>query len=424
MSGRIETEVLIVGAGPVGLFTALSLVSRGVDVTIVDEEFCTAAHSYAVAVHPRSLELLDELGAATDMLAQGYRVETVAFYDGPNKCGTLRLSQLECKFPFVLVLPQSVLEGLLERQLRNMGVKVQWNHRVTHLQADEAHVTAAVDRLAKASCGYAVATTEWITEKTTEVGAAFVVGADGHRSMVRRALGTEYAAVGPTELFAVFEFQTSADLAGEVRIVLTQDTTSVLWPLPDDRCRWSFQRQETGAPEEPRTKHRLTVPIGRQALPQVHRERLGELIRTRAPWFRWGVRNIDWSMEVRFERRLAGSYGQDRLWLAGDAAHLTGPVGGQSVNMGLREAAHLSSRLTGILREAVPLGSLADYNTQFLAQWRQLLAVDGGLAPAEDAREWARRHCSRILPCIPATGDDLSSLAAQIGLGVVPAGKS
>ncbi|MHC4698381.1 MAG: FAD-dependent oxidoreductase [Planctomycetota bacterium] len=424
MSGPIETEVLIVGAGPVGLFTALSLTSRGVDVKIVDEEFRTAAHSYAVAVHPRSLELLDELGAATDILAQGYRVETVAFYDGPNKCGGVRLSELDCKFPFVLVLPQSALEGLLERQLRKKGVKVEWNHRVTHLQADEAHATAAVDRLTKASCGYAVATTEWITEKTTQVGAAFVVGADGHRSVVRRALGTEYTAVGPTESFAVFEFETSADLAGEVRIVLAEDTTSVLWPLPNSRCRWSFQRQQTGASEEPRMKHRLTVPIGRQAVPQIPPEGLGELIHTRAPWFSWGVRNIDWSMEVRFERRLAGSYGQDRLWLAGDAAHLTGPVGGQSVNMGFREAAELSSRLTGILRDAAPLSSLADYNTQFLTQWRQLLAVDGGLAPTEDAPEWARTRCSRILPCIPATGDDLSSLAAQIGLGVVPAVKS
>ena len=94
------------------------------------------------------------------------------------------------------------------------------------------------------------------------------------------------------------------------------------------------------------------------------------------------------------------------------------------MNMGLREAADLSSRLTGILREAAPLGSLAEYDALFLAQWRQLLAVDGGLAPNEDAPEWARRHCSRILPCIPATGDHLSSLAAQIGLGVVPAGKS
>lgn len=423
MSGRIDTEVLIVGAGPVGLFTALSLTTRGVKVKIVDEEFRTAAHSYAVAVHPRSLELLDELGVATDMLARGYRVDVVAFYDGPNKCGELRLSELDRKFPFVLVLPQSELEGLLEGQLRKIGVKVEWNHRVTHLQADEAHATAAVDRLAKASCGYAVATTEWITDKTTEVGAEFVVGADGHRSVVRRALGTEYAAVGPAESFAVFEFQTSADLEGEVRIVLSEDTTSVLWPLPDGRCRWSFQCQQIGASEGPRMKYRLSVPIGRQALPHVPSDRLGELIRMRSPWFSSDIGSIDWSMEVRFERRLAGSYGQDRLWLAGDSAHLTGPVGGQSVNMGFREAAELSSRLTGVLRAAAPLDSLAEYDAQFLAQWRQLLAVDGGLAPNEGAPEWARRHCLRILPCIPATGDALSSLAAQINLDVVPARK-
>jgi len=423
MSQRIETEALVVGAGPVGLFTALSMASRGVDVMIVDEEFRTAAHSYALAVHPRSLELLDELGLAADLLKQGYRVETVAFYDGPNRCGELTLAELDCRFPFVLVLPQSALEGLLERQLKRKGVKVQWNHRVTRLRPYEAHATAAIDKMGRASCGYAVATTEWVTEKTIDVGAAFIVGADGHRSIVRKTLDMDYAEAGPTEAFAVFEFHTDADLAGEVRIVFDRGTTNVLWPLPGGRCRWSFQCDQTGASAEPRSKRRLTVPIGRQAFPYLPGGQLGELIQTRAPWFTGKARNIDWSMEVRFDRRLANLYGRDRIWIVGDAAHLTGPVGGQSLNMGLRESADLAWRLVRILREAAPLGSLADYSEQFVTEWRQLLAIDGGLTPTDDAAEWARAHCARILPCIPATGDAFSSLVAQVGLQAVPARK-
>lgn len=423
MSHRAETEVLVVGAGPVGLSTALSLASRGVQVQIYDEEFRTAAHSYALAVHPHSLQLLDQLGIAAELLAQGYRVETVAFYDGAERCGELKLSELGGKFPYVLVLPQSALESLLEQQLRKKGVKVQWNHRVTGLQPEGVHTTAAIDKLARVSCGYAVATTEWVTEETLHTEAAFVVGADGHRSVVRKNMGIEYAPAGAAESFAVFEFHSDADLAGEVRIVFDSQTTNVLWPLPGGRCRWSFQREPTGASEESRTKRRLTVPIGRQVFPHVPSDQLNQLIRARAPWFTGEVRQIDWAIEVRFDRRLAGSFGRDRSWLAGDAVHLTGPVGGQSLNMGLRESLDLSWKLARVLREAAPLSSLDDYNEQYLAEWRQLLGIDGGLAPTERADSWAREHCSRILPCIPATGGDLVKLVAQLGLQFTPRGK-
>lgn len=420
MPHKTEMEVLVVGAGPVGLFTALSLASRGVEVQIVDEEFRTAAHSYALAVHARSLQLCDDLGLAEDLLARGYRVNMVAFYDGADRCGELKLSELGGKFPYVLVLPQSALEGLLEQQLRKRGVKVQWDHRVTRLERAETHTTATIDRLARASCGYAVATTEWVTEKTLRAKAAFVVGADGHGSIVRKTLGTEYVPAGSTESFAVFEFHTDADLAGEVRIVFDGATTSVLWPLPGGQCRWSFQQEHTSVSEESRTKRRLTVPIGRQVFPHLPADELNRLIRTRAPWFAEEIRHIDWSMEVRFDHRLAASFGHDRLWLAGDAAHLTGPVGGQSLNMGLRETSDLSWRLTRILREAAPMSSLDDYSEQYGKQWRQLLGTDGGLAPTSSADPWAQRYCSEILPCIPATGDDLATLVSQLGLQVVP----
>lgn len=424
MSRKHETEVLVVGAGPVGLFAALLLAQRGAGVQIVDEEFRTAAHSYALAVHPYSLRLLEEVGLADELQRQGRRVETVAFYDRTDRRGEMTFSELGGSFPYVLVAPQSSLETLLEQRLNQQGVEVRWNHRVRALQAGEAGPAATIDQMAKAPCGYAVATTEWVIEKTLRTEAAFVVGADGHRSVVRRALGLECAPAGDPESFAVFEFRSDADLGNEVRIVLDEKTTSVLWPLPAGRCRWSFQLDRSDAPAESRLKRRLTVPIGRQAFPHLTRDHLHTLLQARAPWFEAKIRDIEWSMEVRFERRLADRFGRDRCWLAGDAAHLTGPVGGQSLNMGLRESHELAARLLGILREGAPLDLMEAYSVGFLKQWRQLLAIDGGLAPGGRAQAWARQHCQRILPCIPATGDDLANLAAQIGLDVVPAGQT
>jgi 2-polyprenyl-6-methoxyphenol hydroxylase-like FAD-dependent oxidoreductase len=423
MSKHTETEVLVVGAGPVGLLTACSLADQGVNVRIVDEEFRTAAHSYGLALHPKSLEVLDDLGLANDLLAGGYRVHTVAFYEGAERRGEMRLSELGGKFPFVLVLPQSELERLLEERLEKLGVQVQWNHSVRSLELAQSAVTATIDKLTRASCGYAVATTEWITQKTLHVEAAFVVGADGHRSIVRRKLGAEFAAVGDPESYAVFEFHTNADLQGEVRIAFEGNTTNVLWPLPGGRCRWSFQRPPKPETAEPRTKHRLTVPIGRQVFPHVPGHELAELIQTRAPWFEGEIQRLDWSVAVRFDRRLAFSFGRERLWLAGDAAHLTGPVGGQSLNMGVREASDVAGRLIGVLKESASVASLTEYSQAHRAEWGRLLGTEGGLTASDEAEPWAKERSSAILPCIPATGEHLAGLAAQIGLSWKPLGR-
>ena len=417
MTQKIDTQVLIVGAGPVGLLTALSLARKGVDVQVVDEDFRTAAHSYALALHPHSLRLLDELGLAEDVVTHGLRVETVAFYHGPDRVGELKPAALGGKFPFVIALPQSALESTLEQKLKQAGVKVMWNHAVRALHAEPGQVTAAVDRLTRGSCGYAVATTEWITEKTLPARAQYVVGADGYRSVVRRSLGADYEPAGATECFAVFEFHSDVDAAGEVRVVFENWRTNVLWPLPGGRLRWSFQRAQEDRPDRARAKRRLTVPIGRQVFPHVPAEELIELIRTRAPWFTGGIRSFDWSLEVRFDRRLTDCFGRERMWLAGDAAHLTGPVGGQSLNLGLREGADLAACLTCIVKEGAPSSTLADYHDAYHREWRQLLALDGGLVAGTGAEAWAREHNARILPCIPATGDELAQLARQVGLG-------
>ena len=416
MTQSIETQVLVVGAGPVGLLTALTFARKGVDVQVVDEDFRTAAHSYALALHPHSLRLLDELGLAEEIVAHGLRVESVAFYHGSDRVGELKLSGLSGKFPFALSLPQSALESALEQQLKQAGVKVLWNHAVRALHAEAGQVTAVVDRLTRGSCGYAVATTEWITDKTLPARAQYVVGADGYRSVVRRVLGAEYEPAGATECYAVFEFHSDVDPAGEVRIVFEHERTNVLWPLPGGRLRWSFQREDGRMPERTRTKRRLTVPIGRQVFPHVPPEELIELIRTRAPWFTSGIRSFDWSIEVRFDRRLADCFGRERMWLAGDAAHLTGPVGGQSLNLGLREAADLAGRLTRIIKEGAAPSTLADYHDLYHREWRQLLALEGGLVAGAGAEAWAREHCAQLLPSIPATGEELADLARQVGL--------
>jgi 2-polyprenyl-6-methoxyphenol hydroxylase-like FAD-dependent oxidoreductase len=104
------------------------------------------------------------------------------------------------------------------------------------------------------------------------------------------------------------------------------------------------------------------------------------------------------------------------MWLAGDAGHITGPAGMQSMNVGLREADELTGILAAVLRDRAPVEKLQEYSQKRLEEWQFLLGIEGGLAPKPGADPWIGQNAGRLLPCIPASGDDLAALAAQVGL--------
>ncbi|WP_457653589.1 FAD-dependent oxidoreductase [Rhodocaloribacter sp.] len=418
MFDRDYPEVLVVGAGPVGQAAALTLARRGIRVAIVDREWRTGAHSYALALHPRSLALLDELGVLPEVLERAHRVRSVGLYEGPERRGELHVSELGGDFSFLAVMRQDALENLFEQALRDQGVKIQWNHQVVSLIPERDHVEATVDHLEKSSFGYAIAHTEWIVLKSLTVDVPFVIGADGHQSLVRRTLGIDFREVAEPEHFAVFEFDSDADLGHEMRLVLEPETSSVLWPLPGGRLRWSFQLKDWEEPLPPREKDRVEVQIGAARYPVLSEERLRAFIRERAPWFDGSIDEIRWRMVVRFDRRLADAFGKQRMWLAGDAGHMTGPVGIQSMNVGLREAWNLANIVADVIEGKASPEALAAYNEERLAEWRFLLGLEGGLEPGPDAEAWIRPYAGRLLSALPASGSDLAALARQLGFKV------
>jgi len=424
MFHKRKSETLVVGAGPVGLFAALRLAREGVGVELIDGQWRTAAHSYALALHPGALELLDSLGLADELVERGNRVDVVAFYDGADRRAEIRLGELGGEYPFVLVLPQTELEDALERELRERGVEVQWNHRLARLlTGDELPddgsgdtVVAHVDRLAKEGGGYAYSTTNWVVDRSYEIRTGHVLGTDGHRSAVRRNLDLDYADLGGRSFFGVFELGADTE-AHEVRVVIDDDTTNVLWPLGVGRFRWSFQlADDWQAVPRTRTKDRLAVSVGGATYPYLDEERLHKLLAERAPWFDADVEDVTWSIAVRFERRLAESFGRGRIWLAGDSAHMTGPVGVQSMNVGFREADRLARAVTAARRGVGDGDLLEAYGRESRREWLQLLGVEGGVRAGSGADDWVRRRAERILPCVPASGDPLRRLLGQLGL--------
>ena len=412
-----RTEVLVVGAGQVGMFTALRLAQSGIAVQLIDQESRTAGRSYACALHPGTLQLLDEAGLAREVIQRGQRIETAAFYEGALRRAEAKLSVLPAAFPFVLVLAQSSLEDLLEKKLQEQGgVKVHWNHRLADLAMSDGAAVASIEEMALAGKGYVVPDFELEVKRTVSARADFVVGADGQNSTVRQRLGIACEETGAPELFTVYELETETALPPEMRIVFHEQTVSVLWPLAEKKCRWSFQWTQADAPADFPQKDRNRFTVAESPGEKDRRHPLQQLLGARAPWFQAGIRDVGWRTDIQFAHRLARAFGRERAWLAGDAAHQTGPVGMQSMNLGMREGADLAAKLKRILREKASADLLEDYSLEHRAEWEPLLGLRGAPKAGAAAGAWGRAHGARALSCLPASGQELSLLLNQMGL--------
>jgi 4,5-epoxidase len=411
-----QPEVLVAGAGPVGMFAALALAKRGVQVQIVDSALQPATHSYALALHPRSTQLLKDAGLYESVMAESYSVSRAGLYDENGRKAEFTIGD-GSPGSALAVLRQDVLEEYLEAALLDMGVEVMWSHRLSRAAAHEQYVSTTVEALEKESRGYAVAHTEWVVADTAELHPRYVIGADGYSSWVRRTMRIGFPEVARPQYFAVFEFASDVDPAHEMRIVFAGDTTNVMWPIPEGHVRWAFELPSYIARRSTREKDRLAVQVDAGEYPILTEERLRTLLAERAPWFTGSVGEITWRIVVRFERRLAESFGRDRMWLAGDSAHLTGPAGVQSMNSGLAEASDLASIIAASLGgEEVP-EQFAGYESDYLEGWKALLGLNGPVQASASADAWVVSNAAALLPCLPGVGNEAANLARQLGLG-------
>ena len=391
MHAREDVEVLVAGAGPAGLGCALDLASRGVSVRVIDPHHRAALASYALALHPQTLRVLEEWGLAAALFERGQIVRRIAVHRGPERVATLELSAVGNDFPHVLVVPQTVLEALLERRLEEHGMRVERGRQLMAFDQGAGHVRALVGQVEERAAGAAP------TVATASVRASFLVAADGGNSLARRLLRIDFTHVGPSRTYGLVEFESPLESPDEAHLMLGQETTDVLWPLGPGRGRFSLDRGEEATEDE------------RQA--SIH-----ATIRERAPWFAGDVGSIEWQASLRYEPRLVERFGRGRVWLVGDAAHFTTPVGVQSMNVGLREAQDLARRIGAVLRGAGRGELLRYYNEDRAREWKMLLGVKDRLRTRPGAPPWARELGPRLVSALPATGRDLNALLAQIGL--------
>ncbi len=387
-----STELLVIGAGPVGLFAALCARRRGLDVLVLDQSWQGFGRGHAAILHPRSLRLLEEEGLGEELVRAGRLLERISVYvDKSPVCS------LELESP-ALAVAQSTLEEALLGALGRLGVRPHAPYQATTLEQDGSGVNVRVMRRELVRRGSPANYSEWEPVESSLLRAGYVIGADGYDSRVRAALGIEAVTVGGTESFSIFEFPTTST-ADDVELCFEDELASAMIPLPNGRARWSFQLARD-----------LDEP------PDI--ERLRRLLAERAPWYADGGTCIEWGTVMHFERRLARSFGKGRVWLAGDAAHVTSPFGGQSMNGGLFEARDLAARIAACAERASGIETLEHYGRERRREWYKLLGVNVTFDLLPHAGAWLPPHARRILPNLPTSGRDLDLGLEKMGLRV------
>ena len=247
MAKNDQTEVLVVGAGPVGMLAALLLTQQGVRTRIIDQKSRTATRSYACALHPASLRILERAGIVDAVLDLGRSIGTVGLYEGPAHRAQVKFSDLPGRYPFAMALAQFLLEELLEEKLRTAGVQVEWHRRLCEIGRGADGVDASIEKLVPSGRSYIIPEFETAVQDREQVRAEFVIGADGHASLLRQQLGIGVVRAGAPLLFGVYEFETVEPVDHEMKLVSSNPALMSCgrWRTTDAAGVFRFIRQNT-----------------------------------------------------------------------------------------------------------------------------------------------------------------------------------
>ena len=307
-----NTDVLIVGAGPSGLTLAASLVSRGIATTVVDRQAAGANTSRAAVVNARSLEVLEELDVARRLVKEGVQAPRFTIRDRARTLIPIDFSTLPTEYPYSLMVPQSTTERLLLDRLVELGGTVIRPKTLVCVEQDAEGVTATFD-------------------DGDVIRARYVVGADGIHSKVREEAGIGFEGGQYEESFVLADVRLTGEApTDEVILYWATAGLTVVAPLPGDIFR--IVAPVPDAPENP------SAPFVQEILDSRGSGK-GRMV----------VTEVIWGSRFRIHHRVADTYRAGRLLLAGDAAHVHSPAGGQGMNLGIQDAVALSEALAGVL---------------------------------------------------------------------------
>ena len=376
-----DSDVIVVGAGPTGLMLACELAMRGIAVRLLERRAGTPNITRAFAVHARTLELLDSRGMAEELLPLGIPIYEVA----PAPGAVLDLRKLESKYPMLLIAPQSATERVLEARAHRLGVQFSWGAEVVGLTQDVDGVTVDLG-------------------DGTALRTKFVVGCDGAHSVVRRLVGVDF--VGSQYETHILLADVKMPNPPEEGLFARTNAEGIVLVVPfgDGWFRaiaWDRLREQAPL-AEPVTEAEIRSAFARIA---------GE---------DFGMTEMRWSSRFLSERRQARRYRVDRVFLAGDAAHVHSPLGGQGMNTGIGDAMNLGWKLAGAVRGTAAAGLLDSYQAERHPVGTRVLRLTDAfnklvLGTSAPRRAFRRVAVTAIL-ALPAGRRTMGGLLSGIGI--------
>jgi 2-polyprenyl-6-methoxyphenol hydroxylase-like FAD-dependent oxidoreductase len=326
-------NVLIVGAGPVGLTLACELARRGVDFRIIDKELKPSDKSKALGIHSRTLEILESMGIVDKFIAAGHLVYGTNFWHKEKKILHLNLDEIDGPFPYAMMLPQCDTERLLTEQLATFGKSIERGSTLTTFAQTKDGVRSEIT--------HADGSNEAIESD-------YITGCDGAHSCVRHTLGLTFEGAQYKSGFATFDGHLSFDKRDdELNLFVSENGMLACFPIGNGRYRII-------ADEEVAT-HNTGDELTLKSMQKIVDERGSKgMVLSDPVWLTWFTIN----------KRAANDYQVGRAFVLGDAAHIHSPALGQGMNSGMQDAFNLGWKLELVVKELADSKLLESYENE------------------------------------------------------------
>jgi 2-polyprenyl-6-methoxyphenol hydroxylase-like FAD-dependent oxidoreductase len=389
MEGTMSpTDVIVIGAGPTGLMLAGELALAGVRCRILERRAEQPNITRAFAVHARTLEVLDARGVADDLLSRGVPVQQIA----PAPGATLDLRELDTRYPMILIAPQSGTEHLLQARAQRLGVEIVFGAEVVGLRQDDEGVVVDVD-----------------TGGTTRAErTGYVVGCDGAHSTARRLLDVDFVGKQYQTHILLADVRLPRPPAEAMFARTNNDGAVICVPFGDGWFRViAWDRLRERAP--------LAEPVTGAEMRDAFRRIAGT---------DFGMSDPRWSSRFLSERRQARHYRVGRVFLAGDAAHVHSPLGGQGMNTGIQDAMNLGWKLAGAVHGWAPAWLLASYEAERHPVGAQVLKLTDGfnqlILGRSRIRRWVQALAIRSIMRFRRSRLAMADRLTGLGIGYPP----
>jgi 2-polyprenyl-6-methoxyphenol hydroxylase-like FAD-dependent oxidoreductase len=361
MLTTIKTSVIIVGAGPTGLSLACQLIRYGVDFVIIEKNLGVTPYSKALGVHARTLEIYEQLDLAKKAIDRGAIAGKARMLEGGAIRGEVDLSNVGrglSPYPYMLVLEQSKNEQLLYEYLQSHGHDVLWHTELESFSQDERGVTAHV----KTSAG-----------ESQIIEGKYMVGCDGPKSTVRHALGLSFEGGTFERLFYVADVEIDWDYGHDaLQICLARNSVVAFFPMRGEN-RWRI----VGSFPEGLDKDEGEVLY----------EEIEQRIREEAE-LALEISHVNWFSTYKVHTRHVEKFSAGRCFLAGDAAHIHTPAGGQGMNTGIQDAYNLAWKMALVLKDSADERILDTYNEERLPNAKRLLETTDRMFNLAAGTDW------------------------------------